>query len=202
MTATHAKIPMTNVMQVKPVALAFDPVVSRNTWTCCEPSGVSNTDIVSPTQNANVMAIIHPRIPLPSHVHIMARGMTCDALRTSSDMCAPASTPTKTPAAPVRPTMVARGTLPHIMLSSKAVNTAPDGLLSPMTQSGMITAKNPARWRMTIMPSMSGSFFAQKMLKNRQTTRIAQTINIPCHGCGAYEGFQRMISADICLPVR
>src|SRR5689334_14031202 len=75
MTATHAKIAMTSIMHVKPVAPPTDPVVSKNTWTKGVPNGVVRTDMVSPTQKQKVMAMIHPSNPLPSHVHIMARGI-------------------------------------------------------------------------------------------------------------------------------
>ena len=195
MTATHANTPMTSMMHVKPVAPAADPVVLRKTWTCCAPRGVSRTDIVSPTQKQKVIAIIQPIKPLPSHVHIIARGTTCAALRTSSDMCAPASTPTKQLAAPVRPTIVDNETLPHPILSWNKVNTSPVLLRSPITHRGMITAKKPAMWSTTMTPSMSGSFLEKKVLKRRQTAKTAQMSRVPCQAFGSYVGFQRMMRA-------
>lgn len=117
MTATHAKTAMTSIKTVKAVAPPTEPVVFKKTWMKGVPKGVTRTDMVSPTQKQKVIAMIQPSNPFPSHVHIMARGTTCAASRTSSLMCAAASLPTNVLAAPVRPKIVANGTLPHIMLS-------------------------------------------------------------------------------------
>lgn len=43
---------------------------------CIPPRGVVRTDMVSVTQKQKVMAMIQPKRPLPTQVHIMARGMT------------------------------------------------------------------------------------------------------------------------------
>jgi hypothetical protein len=123
-TATQAKIEITSMSTVKTVAPPFDFVVSTNTCMKGVPSGVVRTDSVSVTQKQKVIAMIQPRSPLPSHVHIIARGTTYAAFRTSSDMWAPASTPIKALTAPVRPRIVENGMLPHIMLSWKTVKTS------------------------------------------------------------------------------
>lgn len=201
MTATHPKILIKSIRTVKTVAPGTDPVVLTNTWMngtrpsqhlasqlgerCLPPRGVMRTDIVSVTQKQKVMPITHPNNPLPSHVHIIARGITYAASRTSSAMCAPASIPTKQLAAPINPTIAESGVLPHSMLSWKSVKTSLAGALSAITQRGTITAKKPATCRITMSPSTSGSFRDKKVLKTQQMASTAQISSVPCHGFGA-----------------
>jgi len=147
--------------------------------------------------------MIQPSNPFPSHVHIIARGITWAASRTSSAMCAPASTPTKELVALVRPRMTASGIFPHIILSSKTVKTSlEEWLLSLMTQSGITTAKNPATCSMTTPPSINGRWRERYVLNTKHMARTAQMRSVPCHAFGMYDGLFKMMRPWICLPER
>ena len=79
----------------------------------------------------------------------------------------------------VKPTRKASPNDDQPALFSRPVHTSLLGAFGAKIQSGMRMAKEPQMWRMSIVPSTSGSFRAKKVLKIAQTVTTAMARRVP-----------------------
>lgn len=119
----------------------------------------------------------------------------------STHICTAESGPNREYIGPMMPTRHATPCEGHAYALVNSVKTAVAVLRGERTQSGMRIAKKPKlelrlacqpyfmersgspnTWMMSIMPSISGSFLAKKVLNKIDTMAVAMIIRVACHG--------------------
>jgi len=68
------------------------------------------------------------------------------------------------------------------------------------THSGTITAKNPIRWMIRVIPSTAGNLLARTVLNVTQNPVMAQTSKVPCHRSKTYVGAFKTIRPCMMVP--